>query len=83
MPSTVWAAPVTHLHEANILRFLKDAQCSVRLVEVTLFKELIFDRVDTRRWEPDGDLIATAKEISMYVADGGSVEARIVVSDEV
>ena len=83
MSSTVWAAPAMRLREANILRSLKDARCSVRLVEVSLFKEFIFDRVGTRRWEPDGNLPRTAKEISKYVADGGSVEVRIVASDEV
>jgi hypothetical protein len=51
-------------------------------VEVILFKEFIFDHVDTRRWKPDGDLLRTAKEISRYVADGGSVEVRIVATDE-
>ena len=80
MSSAVWAAPAMRLREANILRFLKDARCSVRLVEVSLFKEFIFD---TRRWEPDGNLARTAKEISRYVAEGGSVEVRIVASDEV
>ena len=83
MSSTVWTAPGTRLQEANILRFLKDTRCSVRLVDVSLFKEFIFDRVSTRRWEPDGDLARTAKEISKYVADGGSVEVMIVASDEV
>ena len=53
------------------------------MVDVSLFKEFIFDRVSTRRWEPDGDLARTAKEISKYVADGGCVEVRIVASDEV
>jgi hypothetical protein len=70
--SLVCSAPAMRLHEANILRFLKEP-CSVRLVEVSVFKEFIFDRVGTRRWEPDGDLRTTAKEISKYVADGGSV----------
>ncbi len=83
MSSTVWAAPATRLHEAHILRFLRDARCSVRLVEVSLFKRGIFDRVQTRRWEPQGDLPETAKEISKYIADSGSEEARIVASDEV
>jgi hypothetical protein len=69
------------LQEASILRFLKDVPYSIRLVEVSLFKELIFDRLDTRRWEPDGDLTGAAKEISKYIANGGSVEVRIVVSD--
>ena len=62
MSSTVWAAPATRLHESNILRFLKDARCSVRLVEVSLFKEYILDRVGTRRWKLDGNLPRTAKE---------------------
>ena len=83
MSSTVWNAPGTRLQEANILRFLKDTRCSVRLVDVSLFKEFIFDRASTRRWEPAGDLARTAKEISKYVADGGSVEVMIVASDEV
>jgi hypothetical protein len=83
MSSTVWAAPATRLREANILRFLKDARCSVRLVEVSLFKEYIFDRVGTRCWKLDGNLPGTAKEISKYIADSGSVDATIVASDEV
>jgi hypothetical protein len=83
MSSTVWAAPATRLHEANILRFLKDARCSVRVIEVSLFKECIFDRVGTRRWKPDGNLPKTAKEILNYIADNGSVDATLVVSDEV
>ena len=53
------------------------------MVEVSLFKEFIFDRVDARRWEPRGDLTKTAEQISKYVADGGCVEVRIVASDEV
>ena len=83
MSSTVWAAPAMRLQEANILRFLKHARCSVRRVEVSLFKECIFDRVGTRSWKPDGNLPKTAKEISKYIADSGSVDATIVASDEV
>jgi hypothetical protein len=83
MSSTVWAAPATRLHEAHILRFLRDARCSVRLIEITLFKEGIFDRAQTRRWEPAGDLPGVAKEMSKYIADSGSEEARIVATDEV
>jgi hypothetical protein len=82
MSSTVWAAPTARLHEVHILRLLKDARCSVRSVEVSLFKECVFDSVGTRRWKPEGNLPETAKEISKYIADGGSVDARIVVSDE-
>jgi hypothetical protein len=52
-------------------------------VEVSLFKECIFDRVGTRRWKLDGNLPRTAKEISKYIADSGSVDATLVASDEV
>jgi hypothetical protein len=83
MSSVVWAVPATRLREAHVLRFLKDSRYSVRLVEVSLFKEFIFDRVDARRWEPRGDLTKTAEQISKYIADGGCVEVRIVASDEV
>ena len=38
MSSTVWAVPATRVRETYILRFLKDAKCSVRVVEVRLFK---------------------------------------------
>jgi len=38
--------------------------------------------MDTRRWEPGGDLAKTAKEISKYITDSGSAEATIVASDE-
>jgi hypothetical protein len=72
-------------HETYILRFLKDARCSVRVVEVRLFKKgRIFNRIpeDRRRWEPRGDLTETAKEISKYISDSGSIEATIVASDE-
>ena len=85
MSSTVWTVPATRSRETYILRFLKDARCSVRVVEVRLFKKgRIFDRVpeDRRRWEPGGDLTETAKEISKYISDSGSAEATIVASDE-
>jgi hypothetical protein len=86
MPSIVWAVPATRTRENYILRFLKDARCSVRAVEVRLFKTgRLFDLVpeDRRRWEPRGDLTETAKEISKYIADSGSVDATIIASDEV
>ena len=86
MSSTVWAVPATRVRETYILRFLKDAKCSVRVVEVRLFKtNLLIDRVpdDRRRWEPGGDLAKTAKEISKYIADSGLVNATIVASDEI
>jgi hypothetical protein len=66
-------------------RFLKDARCSVRIVEVRLFKTgRLSDRVpeDRRRWQPGGDLTETAKEISKYITNSGSAEATIVASDE-
>jgi hypothetical protein len=73
--------------EVSIYRFLKDARCPVRVVEVRLFKkDPLFGRrpVFTRRWEPGSALAATAKEISKYIADKGSVDATIVASwDEV
>jgi hypothetical protein len=85
MSSTVWTVPATRIRENYILRFLKDARCSVRVVEVRLFKKSrIFDRAPEyrRRWEPGADLEETAKEISEYISDSGSTEATIVVSDE-
>ena len=38
MSSTVWAVPAKSIRESYILRFLKDARCSVRVVEARLFK---------------------------------------------
>jgi hypothetical protein len=55
----------------------------VRVVEVRLFrKDPLFARrpVYMRRWEPGKALAATAKEISKYIADSGSVDATIVAS---
>jgi hypothetical protein len=87
MSSTVWAVPAANIwrREADIFHFLKDARCSVRIVEVRLFRTgRLSDRVpeDRRRWEPSGDLTKTAKEISKYITDSGSAEATIVASDE-
>jgi hypothetical protein len=89
MSSTVWAVPASvgiRPRETHIFRFLNNARCSVRLVEVRLFRiGRLFERVpmDTRRWEPGSDLAKTAKEISKYIADSGSAEATIVASDEI
>jgi hypothetical protein len=85
--STVWAVHGAHIwrRETHILRFLKDERCSVRIVEVRLFKtSRLSERVpmDARRWEPDSDLAKTAKEISNYIAHSGSIDATIVASDE-
>jgi hypothetical protein len=85
MSSTVWSVPATRIQETRILRFLKDAKCSVRIVEVRLFKtSRLLDRTpeDRRRWQPGGDLKQTAKEFSQYISDSGSAEATIVASDE-
>ena len=85
MSSTVWSVPATRIRETYILRFLKDAKCSVRIVEVRLFKtsRLLDPKPeDRRRWQPGGDLKQTAKEISQYILDSGSAEATIVASDE-
>jgi hypothetical protein len=88
MSSTVWAVRAAHIwrRETHIFRFLRDARCAVRIVEVRLFKtSRLTDRAptDTRRWEPGGDLAKTAKEISKYIADSGLVDATIVATDEV
>jgi hypothetical protein len=65
--------------EVSIYRFLKDARRPVRVVEVRLFrKDPLFGR--RRRWELGKALAATAKEISKYIADSGSVDATIVAS---
>jgi hypothetical protein len=45
MSSTVWAVPATRVRETYILRFLKDARCSVRVVVLGL--------VDPSPLEPD------------------------------
>jgi hypothetical protein len=88
MSSIVWAVPGVALQprESHIFRFLKDARCSVRVVEVRLFKtSRMSDRapMDRRRWGPSSDLVETAKEISQYIGESGSADATIVASDEV
>jgi hypothetical protein len=86
MSSTVWTVPATRIRGDYILRFLKDARCPVRVVEVRLLKtSRPFDQapMDRRRWEPSGDLPETAREISEYITDSGSAEATIVASDEI
>ena len=53
MSSIVWAVPATRVRDTYILRFLKDARCSVRVVEVRLFKKsrlLNQAPEDRRRW---------------------------------
>ena len=85
--SAVGAVQRAHIfgREKHILRFLKDERCSVRIVEVRLFKtSRLSDRVpmDVRCWKPGADLTETAKQISKYIADSGSVDATLVASDE-
>ena len=68
--STVWAVKGAHLFrcKAHILRFLKDERCSVRIVEVRLFKtSRLSERVpmDMRCWKPGGDLTETDASSSM------------------
>ena len=80
MPSRVWAVPATRSRETHILRFLKNAGWSLRVVEVRLFKQgRLFDRVptDTRRWEPSSDLAETAKEISSTSPIAGTRKLRL------
>jgi hypothetical protein len=82
MPA-VWSISSSGMRprDVSIYRFLRDARCPVQVVEVKLFrKQPLFGRrpVYTRRWEPGGALVATAKEISKYIADKGSVDATIV-----
>ncbi|MGA7763778.1 MAG: hypothetical protein WCA59_18685 [Candidatus Binataceae bacterium] len=84
--STVWAVPGTAIQRRHILGFLRDARCSVRAVEVRLFKsDPLFNRtpIGSRRWEPSRDLAKTAQEISKYIADNGPVQATIIAADEV
>lgn len=84
--SSVWAVPGRGIRETQIFRFLRDARCAARVVEVRLFKTgRLYDRapIDTRRWGPGSDLTKIAKEISRYIADSDSMEATIVASDEI
>ena len=84
--STVWAVPPSVVRRSRILGFLRDARCSVRVVEVRLFKnDTLYKRtpVGSRCWEPSSDLTKTAQEITQYIADNGAVEATLVVADEV
>jgi hypothetical protein len=84
--STVWAVPASAAHQRGILAFLRDARCSVRPVEVKLFKyDSLYKRIPmaTRRWEPSRDLTRTAQEIAKYISDSHSAEATLVATDEV
>jgi hypothetical protein len=64
MAATIWTVPGASNQEAKIFQFLKEAQYSVRVVEVRLFKNgSVFNSVpiDQRRWQPVGDFRLTAK----------------------
>jgi hypothetical protein len=83
--STVWAVPAAGVDRRHILGFLKDTRCSVRAVEVRLFKnDALYRRTPagSRRWEPSTDLVRTAEEISKYITENGPVEATLVAADE-
>jgi hypothetical protein len=59
MSSTVGDVPAARSRGSYILRFLKDAKCSLRVVKVRLFKtSRLSDRapMDRRRWGPSSDL---------------------------
>ena len=85
MASALLAASAAQIHELHILRFLKDAGSSIRLIEVRLFGKGAFDftRTTMRRWEPEGDLVNAAGEISKYIAESGCAEVKILATDEV
>jgi hypothetical protein len=80
MASLMWAGSAKRLHEEEILRFLYTVQFPVNLVEVS---SVFSPRLETRFWEPAGDLQGTAKDISRYIADGGFVHVKIMASDEI
>jgi hypothetical protein len=80
--STVWAVPASRFRQAHqILRFLREERCSMRTLEVRLFKTSRKTPIASRCWEPKSDLAMTAQEIARYIADHGSVEATIVAAD--
>ena len=85
--STVWAVPASvALQRRHILGFLRDARCSVRAVEVKLFKgDPLLNRrpFGSRRWALRGNLAKTAKEITEYVAHNDPSRATITAADEV
>ena len=84
--SFVWAVPGSAVNRRHILNFLEEAQCSIRAVEVRLFKnDSLYKRipVDSRRWAPSHDLTKTAQQIAKYIADNGPAEATLVAADEV
>jgi len=84
--STVWAVSGYFIRSRNILRFLTEARCSARSVEVRLFKsDTLYSRtpLGSRRWQPCADLAKTAQEISQFITDNGSADATIIAADEI
>jgi hypothetical protein len=81
--STVWAVPASRfLRASRILKFLREEQCSNLGLEVRIFKTSRKAQIASRHWEAGADLDTVAEEISAYVAEHGSVEATIIVADE-
>ena len=85
MASALLAASAAQIHELHILRFLKNAGSSIRLIEVRLFGEGAFDltRIQMRRWEPEGDLAKAADEIAKFIIESGCPEVKIFATSEV
>jgi hypothetical protein len=82
---TVWAAPASRLKSRHVLRFLAELRSPIHAVEVRLFSsDGLYSRtpVESRRWEPIGDLAKTAEDISKYIGDSNSPAATII-TDEV
>ncbi len=87
--STVWAVPAavfpaSRIRRAHqILDFLRNERCSVRVVEVRIFKSTRTAPIASRYWEPRSDFAMVAQEIAAYIAEHGPVEATIVAADEI
>jgi hypothetical protein len=58
MPSRVWAVPAARGRETHILRFLKNAGWSLRVVEVRLFKQAAYS-TERRPTRDAGNPVAT------------------------
>ena len=69
MSSAVWAIPAARVRDTYILRFLKDAKCSVRVAEVRLFKTC-FTMPSRCLFSEDGpDMLANDPAAGDFVAD--------------
>jgi hypothetical protein len=81
--SAVWAVPASRfLRASRILKFLREEQCSIVGLEVRIFNATRKAQIASRHWEAGADLDTIAQEISAYIAEQGSVEATIIVADE-